>query len=192
MKRTGYKLGAGLIWLAMWLSGCAGLASPTAKPQAQLVVIASPTDTKVSVQVEERQAVLDISSPSGIGSVQTQIVPGATPTQITLRLRLKGLEKLEFTYGGYLTTVSISSKAEQTVYQYRCQAQPDGGCQGVMKGTALTSDDPHWLAVRVMAADGSPGTIPLEEGGWIEVQLPNTFFQSGARGFSLNCVDFYR
>src|SRR5262245_42454 len=61
-------------------------------------------DARVTVGADTGQAVVEIFSPSGIGGAEVEITSAALPQAIVLRLHLRGLEQLRFTYGD--TTVT--------------------------------------------------------------------------------------
>lgn len=140
-------------------------------------------DTRVGVQTTPEQAVFTVRCPSGIGSAEVEQVGGPTPERLLLRLHLAGLEELRFTYPGAEVRVAVASSSPHQVME---AVTVDGTAQ------PIAPDSPYWMDVRLVAADGGEGTIPLKAGGYVEVSASPHFLESAARRFSLAWIDFYR
>jgi hypothetical protein len=81
------------IFLGFLLMSCGGMSgSPQPGEPASLVILANPDD-QVSLQYENGMEVIDIRSPSGIGSASFELESGVMPGEIVLRLHLTGLEQ---------------------------------------------------------------------------------------------------
>lgn len=140
-------------------------------------------DARVAVQTAPGQAVFTVRSPSGIGSAAVEQVSGPAPGSLLLRFHLAGMEELRFTYPGVEVKVSVSSSG---AYQVMETVTLDGTVQ------PITAASPYWMDVRLVAADGSQGAIPMQAGGYVEVSAPAHFLDTGARQFSIAWIDFYR
>jgi hypothetical protein len=139
-------------------------------------------DARVTVAADAQQAVVEVFSPSGIGSAEVVITSAARPQKIVLRLHLRGLEQLRFTYGDATVTASLSSTGDSATQQtYR----GDGQEQAIVEGS------PYWMSIRLVPAGGSPATIPLEN-GYIEVEAPQDFLANRKTKFAIQWIDFYR
>lgn len=66
-------------------------------------------DDQITVQVEERGAVIDIASPTGIGSAEFVLESGEMPQTVFVRLHLTGLEQVRVSAGDKTVAASISS-----------------------------------------------------------------------------------
>lgn len=129
----------------------------------------------------EATAVYDITSESGIGS-ETFLRPGKQwPAEVMLRFHLKGLEEMTLTYGATAVTLNVLSGGQNEVSQSVSRnGQSETG-----------SSDSYQLTTTITNADGSEGTIPLED-GTINVVLPAAFHQENPDSFSVSWIDFYR
>lgn len=81
-----------------------------------------------------------------------------------------------------VVSASISSTGEQGIRQSMSRAG-----EKLVETQALTSNRPFWMRMRV----ASRGKIPWRE-GYIEVEAPEDFLQSGARKAFIQWIDFYR
>jgi hypothetical protein len=129
----------------------------------------------------EGTAVYDIYSDSGIGS-EIFLRPGKQwPTQVILRFHLKGLEEMILSYGATAVTLNIPSHGQNEMQQ-----------SVTRNGQSETGrSDSYQLTVTIVNADGSEGTIPLED-GTINVTLPPDFHQENPESFNVSWIDFYR
>ena len=136
-------------------------------------------DAQVTYQVSGGDVAVEVRSPSGIGSAQFVQTGGGTPTSLTMRLYLKGLEQLTFQYPGATVMASVSShdgSVSESVSVKGGAEQPIG------------PDSPYWMPVKISTTDTS---IPLKD-GFFEVQAPKDFLATVSREFTLQWVDFYR
>lgn len=113
---------------------------------------------------------IDITSPTGIGSARIEKTAGQWPPKIVMRLRLKGLESFKFTYGDQTIALEVSSQNDKVVRESLLK----NGQQ-----TTLTAGDPYWMNV-------TPGN------DYFDVEAPLDFFKSGATQFTMEWIDFYR
>jgi hypothetical protein len=139
-------------------------------------------DARVTVATDPQQAVVEVFSPSGIGSAKVEITSATLPQTIMLRLHLRGLEELRFTYGDTIITASLSSTGDNATQQTHRSA---GQEQAIVEGS------PYWMNVRLAPTGGSPAAIPLEN-GYIEVEAPRDFLANRQTKFAIQWVDFYR
>ena len=114
---------------------------------------------------------VDVTSPTGIGSARIEKTSGNWPPQIVMRLRLKGLESLKFTYADRTVNLEVPSSGMGGVIE---SAQVGSGTFA-----PLTPDSPYWMKV-------TPGE------GYFDVTAPPDFFTSGADQFVVEWIDFYR
>jgi hypothetical protein len=177
MPETG-RLFAACIAAAVALASCGSAGNGT----VTLKATADRPDARVVVGADGRQAVVEVFSPSGIGGAAVEITSAALPRTIMLRLHLRGLEELRFTYGDTTVSASISSAGDNAARQtYR----------GAGQEQAIAEGSPYWMHVRLVPAGGSPATIPLQD-GHIEVEAPKDFLSRGQTKFTIQWIDFYR
>ena len=158
-----------------------GACGSTGAGRIELTVVPEKPGTRIDVSSAGGQAIVDIWSPEGIGGAQIELTSPGMPSQIVLRLHLRGLEELRLTYGNTAITASLSSTGDQAIHQQRSGAQEE----------ALTETSPYWMPIRLVPAEGAPAAIPLEA-GYIEVEAPHDLIAGGQRSFSIHWIDFYR
>ena len=147
-----------------------------------LAATADRPDARVTASADAQRALVEVFSPSGIGGAAVEITSAALPRAITLRLHLRGLEELRFSYGDITITASVSSAGDNAVHQaYR----------GTGQEQAIAEGSPYWMNIRLVSGSGSPATIPLQD-GYIEVEAPKDFFVSRQAKFAIQWIDFYR
>jgi hypothetical protein len=150
--------------------------NPAGPDSPQLTVTLQKQEDRATVTTEGRSVVIDVSSPSGIGGAGVTIGPGPMPRQILIRFHLKGLEHLEFRYGGTVVVVSLpTSGGEPSESVSRAGAAE----------TPVGPDSQYWMAVR-------PPSGGSAQDGYIEVAVPPDFLAGSNRAFSLKWIDFYR
>jgi len=90
----------------------------------------------VTVTEEGGTALVEVTSPSGIGSADVQHTGGKRPRQVVIRLHLKGLEEFQFAYGQTVVTAS-----------FRVAAGRLGECSpgGSSLDEAIAPGSPYWM-----------------------------------------------
>jgi hypothetical protein len=147
-----------------------------------LAATADRPDTRVAMGADAQRAVVEVFSPSGVGRAAVEITSVALPQTIMLRLHLRGLEELRFTYGETTVIASLSSAGDNTTHQT---------VLGAGQEQAIAAGSPYWMNIRLVPGRGSPATIPLQD-GYIEVEAPKDFLARGQTKFAIQWVDFYR
>ncbi|MFN8484556.1 MAG: hypothetical protein U0768_16080 [Anaerolineae bacterium] len=162
----------------MWLLGACGgrgAASVTAAAVAG-------SDAMVTTTIEGDTAIVDIRSERGIGGATVDLGRQAVK-RVVLRLHLKGLEELRFQYEDTVIKAALPSHSppvpRESVATTAAAEAPIG------------PNSPYWMKVSLAPQGGAATQIPLAS-GYIEVEAPAAFFQSGATAFTASWVDFYR
>ncbi len=157
-----------LSWLVLGLAACA----PSSASNVSAVYRAVPLkgDPRVTFSTTNETLLIDIVSPTGIGSTAIEKTAGQWPGTIVMRLHLKGLENFEFKYGANTIDLAVSSQNNQAVHEVLTQPG---------KMATLSPGDPYWIAV-------APGQ------GYFDLQAPADFFKSGENKFTIEWIDFYR
>jgi len=150
--------------------------------QIMIKVISQKDDAQIQIAVDHERALIQIFSAGGIGHAGFEITSRELPQHIALRLHLRGLEELRFAYDETVVTVSLSSTGEQDVQQSVSRVG-----EGPVKAQTVTANSEYWMKLRVV----SKSKIPLQD-GYIEVEAPKAFLQSGMRQASIHWIDFYR
>jgi hypothetical protein len=135
-------------------------------------------EDRVTVTTTGSQVVLDIYSPSGIGSARVTLGRGQRPTQVLMRLHLVSLEGLRFAYG--VTVVQVAVLGPDHTVQ-----ESVGGQGGAQK--TITAGSPYWMPVQVV---GNPAAGV--KSAYFEVTAPQDFIMGANSIFNLSWVDYYR
>lgn len=154
------------------LAGCIGVRQRmTPPPEISITTAAESDEIVLSFRQNEAgaswSAVLDLTSPTGIGSGRVSLMAGAWPEPVLLRLHLAGLEELTLKTGEAVVQLSISSVPERTLRQVDAAGQ------------SLSPASPLWL-------DVSLGD------GYFDVLLPPDLLASAGGAFEIRWIDFYR
>ena len=139
-------------------------------------------DAQLTADVSGDVATIQIFSQGGIGSADVEIVSATLPKRILLQFHLRSLERLRFTYNKTMVEVSLPQgegvDPSESVTREGGQALSE----------PITASDPEWMDVRVVA---NHPTIPLKE-GYIEIEVPRSFWTNDGHRFSIQWIDFYR
>jgi hypothetical protein len=141
-------------------------------------VTSAKSDAQIEVDSRGDEAIIRLTSPSGIGSAEVEITSEALPKRIVLQFHLRGLEELRFAYDATVVTGSLASTPP---HQLR-QSVREGG--NSMQEQIVTANSPHWMRVRIVVKNGS-SKIPLPD-GYFEVEAPEDFIKGKHRKFSIH------
>jgi hypothetical protein len=127
-------------------------------------------DPRITFNPSGDALLIDITSPTGIGSATIEKTAGQWPGKISLRLQVQGLESFNFQYAGNNLAVAVSSHGDNTVREEYEQAG---------QTNTTSAGDPYWIAV-------TPGE------GYFDLEAPADFLKSGEDRFTITWIDFYR
>jgi hypothetical protein len=173
-----------LAWSGVAALVCMQACTPAQPASPVLKVRPNRPDAQIRTSTRQGQTVIEVSSPSGIGSADFEIAAGPEPRRIVLRLLLQGLEQLDFSYGETTITVSVSSRPGRELRESARFSSSEAEQE-------LAPGSPYWMAVSIVPAS-SPGPTAPAEGGAIEVQAPEDYLRSGLKAFSIRWTDFFR
>ncbi len=152
---------------------CAPSARPATQPVTQpptYQAVPLKGDPRITFSTTDDMLLIDITSPTGIGSATIEKAADQWPGKIVMRLHVKGLESFKFRYAETSIEVSVSSRGDNVVRETYQQA----GQQ-----SAVTAGDPYWIAV-------TPGK------DYFDLEAPADFLKSGEDAFTVEWIDFYR
>ncbi len=138
----------------------------------------------VKVTVEGGRTVFTVTSPGGIGKATINRKAGQWPGQVSLLLKLGGLESLEVSCGDVAVSAAVSSHGDYAVSQHLLK---DG-----KEGPPLTKDSPYWMIVRTLDASGKPAKGLPDKDGCFEVAVPKALLDEKPGTMKLSWIDFYR
>lgn len=162
---------ASLLVAGLTLLSLAACATSSASDQgAAYQAIPLKGDPVITFSSADDSVLIDITSPTGIGSTRIEKTSGEWPPKIVLRLRMKGLESFKFRYADTSVDVNVSSHGDQTVSEtYQ---------QGGQTGT-IHAGDAYWIAV-------------TRGPDYFDLEAPAHFHKSGESKFTSEWIDFYR
>lgn len=147
------------------LAACAAPARQIDRPTFRYTPLKG--DPKIVFTASSELLLIDITSPTGIGSVTIEKASGQWPPKIVMRQHVKGLESFKFKYGA--KTVEVSVSATQTREMLVQEGQI---------GT-LGPGDASWVNV-------------TRNPGYFDIEAPADFMKSGENKFTIEWIDFYR
>jgi hypothetical protein len=123
-------------------------------------------DPKIVFMTSSELLLIDITSPTGIGSAAIEKAFGQWPPKIVMRLHVSGLESFKFKYGAKTVEVSVSAQTREVLVQ-------EGQISTVGPG------DAYWMNV-------------TRNPGYFDIEAPADFMKSGENKFTSEWIDFYR
>jgi hypothetical protein len=127
-------------------------------------------DPTITFSTAGDMLLIDVTSPTGIGSAAIEKSSGQWPGRIVMRLRVKALESFTFQYADIRIDVSVSSHGDNAVSEVYQHSGTNG---------KVDPGDPYWIAVR-------PGE------GYFDLEAPADFVKSRENKFTIEWIDFYR
>ena len=112
-----------LVLILLAVTPLLGACQPVRPPPALAVTLSKPED-KAQVRWEGDVLLVDITSPSGIGSAHIEWGAGAAGDALLLRLHLKGLEGFEANNGLQRAALAVDHAPPYAV-------RSEGGAQGI-------------------------------------------------------------
>jgi hypothetical protein len=171
-----------IILLSLLLASCGGASAHAQPGQPAFVVITKNPDDQVGIQYENATALIDIQSPTGIGSATFELDSGDMPGEMILRLHLHGLEQVRFNSAQDRIAASVSSSDPFNVSDQRILSAGEE--------IPLLPGHPLWMEIEVVS-ELAEKTIPLEE-GYFEIRVPRKFIEQAGNSFEIEWIDFYR
>lgn len=169
------------IFLGLLLAACASGPIGAQPEEPAFIIITKNPEDKVAIHYEDGAALIDIQSPSGIGSAAFELESGTMPENIMLRLHLMGLEQFRLKSTQEQIAASISSGNPFHENQISLRSGTE---------SPLLPGHPLWMEIKVVS-DQAEKRIPLEE-GYFEVTVPQEFIQNAKKTFEIEWIDFYR
>lgn len=127
-------------------------------------------DPGITFSTTSDMLLIDVTSPTGIGSAAVEKTSGQWPGKIVMRLHVKGLESFTFQYADIRIDASVSSHGDNAI----SEAYQRSGTKG-----KVAPGDPYWIAI-------TPGA------GYFDLEAPADFVKSGEAKFTIEWIDFYR
>jgi hypothetical protein len=146
------------------------------------IVIPKNLEDQVSIGYENGTTLIDIQSPTGIGSASFELDSGEMPERMILRLHLKGLEQFRLKSARDQIAASIPSGG---AFQDESQTILSSGTE-----TPLLPGNPLWMEVEFVSSQAEKNA-PLPE-GYFAVGVPDTFLRNAGTTFEVEWIDFYR
>jgi hypothetical protein len=156
-------------------------AGPAGKPPSFKITTKRANDS-VQVLQEKAKTVLVIKCPFGISNASIERTGAQWPTELLVRLHLKGLENFKAANGkGTLHAAASVQGGKLTLRQWK----------NGKENQPLDKTSAWWMENRTLDS-GKPATkIPLKD-GFFELAIPSAFFDDNPKAITLEWVDFYR
>ena len=144
-------------------------------------VTAKNQNDQIDVQYVDGAAIIDVQSPTGIGSARLDLESGGMPENMLLRLHLQGLEEIRLISEQAVIAASGSSSGSFVINDQRV----------ISSGSeySITPIDPLWMKIEVISDQAKK--IPLES-GYFEITIPREFLRSAGNSIEIQWIDFYR
>jgi hypothetical protein len=170
------------ILLSFLLMSCGGVSAGAQPEEPAFIVITKNPDDRVNIQYENGSTLIDIQSPSGIGSAALELESGSMPENITLRLHLTGLEQFRLTSARDRISASVANGNAV-----------NAGSQTILSSgteSPLLPGHPLWMEIEIVSGQAEK-KIPLEK-GYFEVTVPQEFIRNIEKTFEIEWIDFFR
>lgn len=137
-------------------------------------------DDSIAFQHSDDRTIIDIVSPSGIGSAKFTLRSGEMPRQINIWLHLKGLEGFRLISEQVTLAASIPTSGG---LNGQSQMKITGDSEG-----PISPFDPLKLKLDIIS---SSQEIPLQD-GYFEIVVPGRFLEQSGNSFEIQWIDFFR
>jgi hypothetical protein len=164
MKRSHLQI----LLFSFLLMACGGVSAGAQPDEPGFIVITKNPDDQVGFEFENGTSLIDIQSPTGIGSAAFELESGSMPGNIILRLHLKGLE------GFRLTSPKDQISASVSGGEIENQTILSSGTE-----SSLLPGHPLWMEIQ-----------PAE--GYFDITVPQEFIRNAGKMFEIEWIDFYR
>lgn len=166
--------------ILLLLAGCGGSPGAAGVPAPIFRARAEGDGNAVSISASGDTAIVEVQSSGGIGAATIELVAGTPPTNLVVRLHLRGLEAFRLAYEQTVVVAEVPSGDSRSASQH--VELPDGGTR------PIAPDSPLWLDIRVVSAQAAPAP----QQGYFEIRLPRGLLHDQQRAFALRWIDFYR
>lgn len=171
------------ILLSLFLMSCASQpANAQSGDEPVFTVTTKNQDDEINIQNGNGLTTIDVHSSTGIGSAKFDLISGAMPEEIIVRLHLTGLEEFRLVSDQATVAASGSSSEMFNVTDQRVIASGNE--------YSITPIDPLWMKVEIVSGQAIE-TIPLEE-GYFEITVSKGFIQNARDSFEIQWIDFFR
>lgn len=160
---------------------CASLPAGAQSGDPVFAITTKNKDDQVDIQYENGTALINVTSPTGIGSATLELESGTMPEEIIVRLHLRGLEEFRLTSAQTGIAASVSNSDPSEVHQRIIAASSD---------TPLLPSQPLWMKIEIVS-EQSVKTLPMEE-GYFEITVPKEFIRKAGKSFEIEWIDFHR
>jgi hypothetical protein len=151
------------------LAACLLWSDAASAEEAVFSVTTKGEGDRITVQRGGNAAIIDVQSPTGIGSAVLRLVSGAMPERVLVRLHLGGLEEFRLSYAETIVAASVSSDSGHALVENDI---PNGE-------RPLMAGHPLWMDIK-------------RENGYFEIAFPKGFAKAANDSFEIRWIDFYR
>ena len=178
------RLAGSILLLNLLLLSCSN--QPEGDPPREPVfdIAGMSAADRIEIQNQEESTLIDVQSPTGIGSARFELEEGDMPARLVVRLHLGGLEDFRISSSSGETTIAASFSTSEVFNRYNQRIILSG------REFPITPLHPLWLEMRVVSEEAAR-SVPLKE-GYFEITLPAKFLEEAVGSFEMRWIDFYR
>jgi hypothetical protein len=170
-----------ILLMNVFLVSCSNQsASAQAKREPVFSVESKHSDDQITLQSKANTTIIEIDSPSGIGSARFNLESGDMPEQIVVQIHVKALEEFRLISKQNSVSASVSSGDGLQAQSHR---KSSGNSE-----QAIRAGDAFWLNIKIVSDSQQ---IPLED-GYFEINIPVEFIKQSGSSFEIHWIDFYR
>ncbi len=169
-----------ILLLNLFLVSCSSNTTATQEDSPGFSVELQNLGDGVAFQHRDDGTIIDIVSPSGIGSAKFTLRSGEMPRQINIWLHLEGLEAFRLISEQVTLAASIPTSGG---LNDQSQMKITGDSEG-----PISPFDPLKLKLDIVS---SSQEIPLQD-GYFEIVVPGRFLQQSGNSFEIQWIDFFR
>ena len=166
--------------LSLFLASCASRSASAQDSKPGFTITSKNADDTITVLDENSLTVIDIRSPTGIGSARLELVSGSMPDALLIRLHITGLEEFQLVSAQDTVSASLSSGEVFNITNERVLF--------LNTEVPIGSLHPLWMDIEIAS---SSRNIPLED-GYFEITVPRQFMRKAGISFEIKWIDFYR
>ncbi|QDS88312.1 hypothetical protein EC9_25020 [Rosistilla ulvae] len=158
-------------------------ASEGAMPQ--FIITTKRSDDKVVVSQQGAETRFAIQCPFGIGRAVIRRTADAWPSDVTIRLYLKGLEDFRIDNGSIVLQAFVASSDKDGSAAKTVLIEGDASRE-------IDRSNPYWIEIRRGSGDVRSEDDGKPEERYFDLRLPQAIFLTNPVELKLRWIDFYR
>ncbi|EMI58029.1 hypothetical protein [Rhodopirellula sallentina] len=172
---------AGLCFLIVPTACCPVVGAADVVPPTFDITLRN-SDDSARVTQDDSSVVLSLQSPRGIGNAKVRRRDPAWPQRMTVRLHLRGMEKLQLSNGTLTLHASVSSNGSIRSWQHGDEKE------------RLDAKSPYWMNIKRAEHEHTDKTQPSKTitVPIFEFTVPPALIAESPEELTISWIDFYR